>query len=236
MSSLRLSGIPTADKTTGARMGLTPNSATPDSAAEPDSPRFPGAGLYDPQFEHDACGVGMVAGLAGRRMHSTVAQALSVLRNLDHRGAKGADPETGDGAGILTQIPDEFFRAVCGFRLPPPGHYAVGLAFLPPGSGNQAPERIEQIAGLESLAVLGWREVPHDATACGAGSLAVLPRLAHLVFSSTTADHGIDLDRRAFCPRKRAEHAGRLFLVSLSSATIVYKGMLTALQLERFYP
>src|SRR6266446_8212989 len=104
-------------------------------------------GLYDSHHEHDACGVGMVADLSGRRKHSTVAQALTVLRNLDHRGAKGADPETGDGAGILTQIPDEFFRAVCGFRLPPPGHYAVGLAFLPPGSGNEALERIEQIAG-----------------------------------------------------------------------------------------
>ncbi len=217
-------------------MGLTPNSATPDSAAEPDSPRFPGAGLYDPQFEHDACGVGMVADLSGRRMHSTVAQALTVLRNLDHRGAKGADPDTGDGAGILTQIPDEFFRAVCGFRLPPPGHYAVGLAFLPPGSGNQAQARIEQIARVESLAVLGWREVPHDATACGASSLAVLPRLVQLFVASTTGDHGIDLDRRAFCLRKRAEHEAGVYLASLSSATIVYKGMLTALQLERFYP
>src|SRR5260370_32005668 len=169
-------------------MGFTPNSATPDSAAEPDSPRFAGEGLYDPQFEHDACGVGMVADLSGRRMHSTVVQALSVLRNLDHRGAKGADPETGDGAGILTQIPDEFFRAVCGFRLPPPGHYAVGLAFLPPGSGNEALERIEQIAGLESLAVLGWREVPHAPTACGAGALARLPRVAPLVGPLTPRD------------------------------------------------
>jgi glutamate synthase (NADPH) large chain len=217
-------------------MVFTPNSATPDSAAKLESQKSPGAGLYDPQFEHDACGVGMVADLSGRRKHSTVAQALTVLRNLDHRGAKGADPETGDGAGILTQIPDEFFRAVCGFRLPPPGHYAVGLAFLPPGSGNQALERIEQIAGLESLAVLGWREVPHDATACGAGSLAVLPRLAQLFVCSTTGDHGIDLDRRAFCLRKRAEHEVGIYLASLSSATIVYKGMLTALQLERFYP
>jgi glutamate synthase (NADPH/NADH) large chain len=217
-------------------MVVTPNSATPNSAADPDSVKSPGVGLYDPRFEHDACGVGMVADLSGRRMHSTVAQALTVLRNLDHRGAKGADPETGDGAGILTQIPDEFFRAVCGFRLPPPGYYAAGLAFLPPGSGNQAQKRIEQIARLESLTVLGWREVPHDAAACGAGSLAVLPRLVQLFVASTTGDHGIDLDRRAFCLRKRAEHEAGIYLASLSSATIVYKGMLTALQLERFYP
>jgi glutamate synthase (NADPH) large chain len=217
-------------------MVVTPNSATPKSAARPGSPVFPGEGLYDRRFEHDACGVGMVADLSGQRTHSTVAQALTVLRNLDHRGAKGADPETGDGAGILTQIPDEFFRAVCGFRLPPPGYYAAGLAFLPPGGSNQAQERIEEIAGLESLAVLGWREVPHDAAACGAGSLAVLPRLVQLFVTSTTGDHGIDLDRRTFCLRKRAEHEAGTYLASLSSATIVYKGMLTALQLERFYP
>src|SRR5512132_2704558 len=87
-------------------------------------------GLYDSRYEHDACGVGFVADLTGRRTHDTVAQALAVLRNLDHRGAKGADPETGDGAGILTQIPDAFFRAVCGFGLPAPGCYAAGLVFL----------------------------------------------------------------------------------------------------------
>src|SRR5712691_2182560 len=146
MSSLRFSGIPKADETTGARMVFTPNSATPDSAAKLESRKSPGAGLYDPQFEHDACGVGMVADLSGRRVHSTVAQALSVLRNLDHRGAKGADQDTGDGAGILTQIPDEFFRAVCGFLLPPPGFYAAGLAFVPPETGEGTLQRIEQLA------------------------------------------------------------------------------------------
>src|SRR5215471_12013354 len=88
-------------------------------------------GLYDSQFEHDACGVGLVADLSGRRTHHTVAQALTVLRNLDHRGAKGSDPETGDGAGILTQIPDALFRADCAFGLPAAGHYAAGLVFLP---------------------------------------------------------------------------------------------------------
>ncbi len=118
-------------------------SLTPQYGLGGRPPRYPAhapandqAGLYDPRFEHDACGVGMVADLSGRRVHGTVAQALTVLRNLDHRGAKGADPETGDGAGILTQIPDEFFRAVCGFPLPPSGYYAAGLAFLPPGAGD----------------------------------------------------------------------------------------------------
>src|SRR5947199_362808 len=93
--------------------------------------RTPGPGLYDSRFEHDACGVGLVADLSGRRTHDTVAQALTVLRNLDHRGAKGSDPETGDGAGILTQLPDAFFRSACGFGLPAAGFYAAGMAFLP---------------------------------------------------------------------------------------------------------
>src|SRR5215472_2192117 len=99
---------------------------TPRCAA--DAARGPNQGLYDSRYEHDACGVGFVADLSGRRTHQTVAQALTVLRNLDHRGAKGSDPETGDGAGILTQIPDAFFRAACGFGLPAAGCYAAGLA------------------------------------------------------------------------------------------------------------
>ena len=90
-----------------------------------------GPGLYDSQYEHDACGVGFVADLSGRKSHHTVAQALTVLRNLDHRGAKGSDPDTGDGAGILTQMPDALFRASCGFDLPAAGGYAAGLVFLP---------------------------------------------------------------------------------------------------------
>src|SRR5215475_7133015 len=236
MLSLRFSGIPKADETTGARMVVTPNSATPKSAAEPDALKSSGAGLYDPRFEHDACGVGMVADLSGRRMHSTVAQALSVLRNLDHRGAKGADPDTGDGAGILTQIPDEFFRAVCRFSLPPAGYYAAGLAFVPPAAGAGAMRRIEQLAALESLVVLGWREVPCDPAACGTGARTVMPRMLQLFVASQRGERGIDLDRRTFCLRKRAEHETGIYLASLSCSTIVYKGMLTALQLEQFFP
>ena len=100
----------------------------------PSFPAGPAAqGLYDSRFEHDACGVGFVADLTGRRSHDTVAKSLTVLRNLDHRGAKGSDPSTGDGAGILTQVPDALLRAVCGFALPSPGGYAAGVAFLPSG-------------------------------------------------------------------------------------------------------
>jgi glutamate synthase (NADPH/NADH) large chain len=141
-----------------------------------------GQGLYDSSYEHDACGVGFVADLPGRRSHEIVAQALTVLRNLDHRGAKGSDPETGDGAGILTQIPDDLFRAVCGFALPEPGHYAAGMVFLPPAAGDRAAAMaaVEHLAALEGLTVLGWRDVPHEPGHCGSGARAVLPHLAQL--------------------------------------------------------
>jgi glutamate synthase (NADPH) large chain len=197
-----------------------------------------GGGLYDSRFEHDACGVGFVADLAGRRGHEIVSQALTVLRNLDHRGAKGSDPDTGDGAGILTQIPDELFRDVCGFSLPEPGGYAAGMVFLPSEAAGRAAamSAIERIAALEGLVILGWRDVPHEVTQCGPGSRAVLPHLAHLFVASPSGERGLALDRRAYCLRKRAEHEAGAYFASLSSATIVYKGMLTALQLERFYP
>ncbi|HWG01047.1 MAG TPA: hypothetical protein VG164_04265, partial [Trebonia sp.] len=128
-------------------------------------------GLYDSRFEHDACGVGFVADLSARGGHDVVASALRVLCNLEHRGAAGADPETGDGAGILTQIPDEFFRSVTEFALPETGAYAAGLAFLPADESKRAgaTDRIAALAEDEGLTVLGWREVPLDVTACGEG-------------------------------------------------------------------
>jgi glutamate synthase (NADPH/NADH) large chain len=224
-------------------------------------------GLYDSRYEHDACGVGFVADLSGNRGHRLVAEALTVLRNLDHRGAKGSDPETGDGAGILTQIPDAFFRAVCDFALPEPGAYAAGMVFLPgygaDGDGDgrggreqraRATAAIERIAAQEGLTVLGWRDVPHKPEQCGEGARAALPRLSQLFVAGTgsgartrqdgapgkagqpAGETGIALDRRAFCLRKRAEHEAGAYIASLSSATIVYKGMLSALQLEKFYP
>jgi glutamate synthase (NADPH) large chain len=201
------------------------------------APRRP-EGLYDGDCEHDSCGVGFVADLPGRRSHEVVARALTVLRNLDHRGAKGSDPDTGDGAGILTQIPDELFRDVCAFGLPERGGYAAGMAFLPAGQADRARAMatVERIAALEGLEVLGWRDVPHDSASCGKGSLAVLPHLAQVFVAAPGGEREAALDRRAFCLRKRAEHEGAAYFASLSSATIVYKGMLTALQLERFYP
>ena len=194
-------------------------------------------GLYDASFEHDACGVGFVADLSGLPSHDTVAKALTVLRNLEHRGAKGSDPDTGDGAGILTQIPDAFFRAVCGFELPPPGGYAAGMVFLPAddlGSSDTAMV-VERLAAEEGLTTLGWRDVPYDPEYCGRGARDVLPTLRQ-VFVAANGESGITLDRRAYCLRKRVEHQTDCYVVSLSSRTIGYKGMLTALQFEPFYP
>src|SRR5215475_4039038 len=141
-----------------------------------------GQGLYDPRNEHDACGVGFVADLTGERKHQTIASALTVLRNLDHRGAKGADPESGDGAGILTQMPDKLLRSRVEFDLPPAGAYAAGLAFLPAGPDDAVIRAsVARIAAEEGLAVVGWRDVPHDLARCGAGARAVMPSLVQLV-------------------------------------------------------
>jgi glutamate synthase (NADPH) large chain len=193
------------------------------------------AGLYDPSFEHDACGVGFVADLSGRGGHDVVARALRVLCHLEHRGAQGGDPGTGDGAGILTQLPDEFFRAVCGFALPGPGSYAAGLAFIS-AERTVVSATIERLAAAEGLTVLGWRVVPYDVDACGAGAQAVLPELVQLFVAGANGESGPDLERMAFCLRKRAEHEGGVYFASLSARTIVYKGMLSAVQLEPFFP
>src|SRR5262245_54505029 len=127
-------------------------------------------GLYDPAQEHDACGVAFVADMHGRRSHAIVDDALTALHNLDHRGASGAEVNTGDGAGILVQIPDTFLRAVAGFELPEVGAYAVGMAFLPDDDENdrKAVDAIERIVREEDLKVLGWRDVPTDASPLGA--------------------------------------------------------------------
>jgi glutamate synthase (NADPH) large chain len=228
-----------ADETTGALMAPAFNQAGPRLHHQGlRHPHQHSQGLYDTGHEHDACGVGFVADLTGERRHETVTRALTVLRNLDHRGAKGSDPETGDGAGILTQIPDELFRSVCEFNLPPRGSYAAGLVFLPRDGQSRAAAAaaIERLAAAEGLTVLGWRDVPHDLGSCGSGARAVLPELVQLFVAGPPGEAGIALDRRAFCLRKRAEHEADCYFASLSAATIVYKGMLTALQLEHFYP
>ncbi|WP_130798133.1 glutamate synthase large subunit [Streptomyces otsuchiensis] len=200
-------------------------------------------GMYDPAEEHDACGVGFVATLTGEASHDLVDRALTVLRNLEHRGATGSDPDTGDGAGILIQVPDAFLRENTGFELPAAGHYAVGTAFLPAGEGDEgegaaadeAAARIEAIAAEEGLTVLGWRDVPATPGLLGASARSTMP-VFRQIFVSDGRQSGLELDRPAFVLRKRAEREAGVYFPSLSSRTLVYKGMLTTGQLEPFFP
>ena len=195
-------------------------------------------GLYDPSLEKDACGVAFLATLTGVPSHDIVAKALTALRNLEHRGASGAEPDSGDGAGILTQIPDAFFRSVLDFELPAQGAYAAGIAFLPvdPDEAAAARDAIDALAVQEGLVVLGWREVPIDPTSVGATARSVMPSFWQLFVASTQGFTGVELDRRVYPLRKRTENALGIYVSSLSSRTIVYKGMLTTGQLEPFYP
>ncbi|MGW5674324.1 glutamate synthase large subunit [Streptomyces sp. NPDC003860] len=192
-------------------------------------------GMYDPRNEHDACGVGFVATLTGVASHELVEQALTVLRNLEHRGATGSEPDSGDGAGILLQVPDAFLREVSGIELPEAGSYAVGIAFLPVDDTDGAVSHIETIAAEEGLTVLGWRAVPTTPDLLGNGARATMPVFRQL-FVSNGSSAGLDLDRKAFVLRKRAEREAGVYFPSLSARTIVYKGMLTTGQLEPFFP
>lgn len=199
----------------------------------------PPQGLYDPRHEHDACGVAFVATLTGVASHDIVAKALTALRNLDHRGAAGAETNSGDGAGILMQVPDAFLRDVVDFDLPPQRSYAVGTAFIPGDETvvGDARRRIEEIATEEGLSVLGWREVPVDPSTLGATAISVMPRFVQLfVAGAGTRVSGMALERLAFCLRKRAEHETGVYFPSLSSRTLAYKGMLTTDQLDHFFP
>ena len=196
-------------------------------------------GLYDGLHEHDACGVAFVSTLTGVASHDIVVKALTALRNLEHRGASGAEPDSGDGAGILLQVPDTFLRSVVEFELPQARSYAVGTAFLP-GDDEQVAKtrlRIEEIAVEEGLTILGWRDVPIEDDMLGATALSVMPQFSQLfVAASGGRMVGMALERLAFCLRKRSEHETDVYFPSLSSRTLAYKGMLTTDQLDRFYP
>ncbi len=195
-------------------------------------------GLYDPTREHDACGVAFVATLTGAGSHGVIAKALTALRNLDHRGASGSEPDSGDGAGILMQVPDTFLRANVAFEMPPVGQYAVGNAFLPQTDTQVAANKsaVERIARDEGLVVLGWRTVPTDPSSVGMTAQSVMPNFEQLFVSSPQGISGLALDRQVYAVRKRAERETDVYFSSLSSRTIVYKGMLTTGQLEPFYP
>ena len=199
----------------------------------------PPQGLYDGLHEHDACGVAFVATLTGVASHDIVAKAITALRNLEHRGATGAEPDSGDGAGILFQVPDTFLREVVDFELPPARAYAVGTAFLP-GDAEQVAktrQRIEEIAAEEGLSVVGWRDVPVNPDLLGATALSVMPAFSQLFVTATTGRIvGMALERLVFCLRKRSEHETDVYFPSLSSRTLAYKGMLTTDQLDQFYP
>jgi len=198
-------------------------------------------GLYDPAFEHDACGVAFVVDMHGRKSHAMVERGLDSLCNLDHRGATGAEDNVGDGAGILTQVPDAFFREVCGFDLPEAGSYAVGIGFLPKdgGAADKAADAIDKIVNSEGLRLLGWREVPIDDSMIGRFAQDAQPTFRQLFVAGSEEEPlgGIDLERRAFVLRKRIEHEVEgVYFPSLSARTIVYKGMLTTPQLSEFFP
>lgn len=207
-------------------------------------------GLYDPSMEHDACGIGFIADIQGRKSHEILEDALTILKRLDHRGARGADENTGDGAGIMAQIPHEYFNRECqvlGFDLPLEGEYAVGMLFAHRHDSFREVQMnmMNAIVERNGLNVLGWRQVPIDMTHAGKTALEVIPRFVQIFIGK----NGLDLDemafeRKLFVIRKQAENeivpvsnenGGIFYFQSLSSRTIVYKGMLTAGQLDEFY-
>jgi glutamate synthase (ferredoxin) len=204
-------------------------------------------GLYDPQFEHDACGVGFIVHKTGKKSHDIVEQALTILLNLDHRGACGAEKNTGDGAGILCQIPDLFFRKVTsnlGFTLPAAGQYGVGMLYTAPDAEirQKGRQQFEKIAAEEGLKVLGWRDVPTDNSSLGNSAKSTEPFIEQ-VFIERNANLSDDLafERKLYVIRKRSHLSRQSFNrywypCSISSRTIVYKGQLMPVQVGDYFP
>ena len=196
-------------------------------------------GLYDSSFEHDACGVALVATLNKKPTHEIVSSGLEALRNLEHRGASGSEPDSGDGAGILIQIPDEFFKSTVDFKLPENGFYAAGIVFLPQEEKEYkaAKERISDVAKKENVTILGWRTVPTNPAELGKTAQSVMPRFEMIFVQPQDKNlKDIEIDRAIYPLRKIIENNSNIYFASLSARTIVYKGMLTTGQLEPFYP
>ncbi len=200
-------------------------------------------GLYDPRYEHDACGVGMVARLDNEPTHEVVVKAIAALENLEHRGANGADPLTGDGAGILMQMPDELLRAVVDFELPPIGQYGVLMCFLPTDEAARAGVEalLERTVLAEGQRLLGWREVPVDAEHAGEVASACRPEIRQLFVGAgpEQADDQDAFERKLYVIRRVCElsaEAPGVYVASSSSRTLNYKGMLISFQLAAFYP
>ena len=227
----------------------------PRATARPDGTTPRAEGLYDPRFEHDSCGVGFVVNVKGERSHKLVRQAFEVSVNLLHRGACGCEVNTGDGAGMLLQLPHKFFRkaaAAAGFELPEPGAYGVGMVFLPrdPAERRQVEETFERVVGEEGQGLLGWRDVPTDSAHLGATARSGEPVIRQIFIRRAAAlDDAPDgrqrFERKLYVIRNRAAHEadrlrlrerGLFYVASLSSNTIVYKGMLIADQVERMFP
>jgi glutamate synthase (ferredoxin) len=218
--------------------------------------RRPGAaplkqGLYDPRFEHEACGVGFVVNIKGKKSHAIVQQALQVLRNLQHRGACGCEPNTGDGAGVLVQVPHAFLEQACRevkIALPGSGEYGVGVVFLPsnPSERYKCEVLFEEIVATEGLQLLGWRTVPTEHSSLGQTAIASEP-LVRQVFIARPDGLADDMafERKLYVIRKLARRGIRasgirggdkFYICSLSAKTMIYKGMLTPEQVERYYP
>src|SRR6266478_330520 len=209
----------------------------------------PPQGLYDPSHEHDACGMGFVASIRGLKSHDIIRQGIQVLISLTHRGACGCDPETGDGAGVLIQIPHKFFAREClqlGFELPGPGEYAVGMTFLPVERHQrlQCEGILERIVREEGLEVLGWRDTPVDGSAVGRVARVSQPYIQQIFIACPAELNEDAFERKLYVVRKRVESevgasdmedGGKLFLPSLSARTIVYKCLLLAPQIANFY-
>jgi glutamate synthase (NADPH/NADH) large chain len=207
-------------------------------------------GLYDPRWEHDACGIGFVAQISGRKSHDIITKGIQVLINLTHRGACGCDPETGDGAGVLIQIPHQFFARECGklgFTLPPAGEYGVGMVFLPvePRPRLECEGILERIIQEEGLTVLGWRDTPIDGSAIGRVARVSQPYIEQIFVGRAKGMTEDQLERKLYVVRKRAEaeiaasdiaDKEFFYIPSLSARTIVYKGLLLAPQISKFYP
>ncbi|AKL94844.1 glutamate synthase ferredoxin dependend large subunit [Clostridium aceticum] len=206
-------------------------------------------GLYDPQFEKDSCGVGFVASIKGEKTHDIVKKGLKVLVNLTHRGAVGSDPKTGDGAGILTQIPDEFFRIYCdnlGISLPSSTEYGIGMIFLPkePALRLRCEGIVERVVEEEGQKVLGWRDVPTDNRSIGETAKGTEPTIRQVFVEKASAIDQEAFERRLYIIRKKAENEVKrliernseyFYICSMSSKTIVYKGLLLADQINQYY-
>ncbi|GAB2548814.1 glutamate synthase large subunit [Gracilibacillus alcaliphilus] len=199
-------------------------------------------GLYHPNFEHDACGIGLYAHIKGKQTHDIVKKGLSMLCKLEHRGGQGSDPLTGDGSGLMVQIPDYYFRRECkDFQLPSVGNYGVGMLFLSQNEIEQTKtiDKINQVIAQEGQLLIGWRDVPVDPSHIGKGAITTLPAVKQ-VFIEAEGVEGLAFERKLYIIRKQIEHwakeqSVRFYAASFSNRTIVYKGLLTPEQVDSFY-